>query len=66
MFYPVYEQKRKFLLGAESALNSPRAEHIAKQAKTKKQKRRGVCHPQVYRAERNDGNRDYVLWLALW
>ncbi len=31
MFYPVYEQKRKFLLSAESALNSTRAERIAKQ-----------------------------------
>ena len=35
MFYLIYEPNRKFLLSAESALNSTRAERIAKQAKTK-------------------------------
>ena len=35
LFYLIYEPNRTFLLSAESALNSTRAERIAKQVKTK-------------------------------
>ena len=64
LFYLIYEPNLAFLRSADSALNSDRADRIAKQAKKKQKTAHRLRHPQIHGPERIDPNGNHVLQIC--
>ena len=66
LFYLIYEPDLTFLRSANSALNSDRAERIAKQVKKKQKTAVVFVHPQIHGPKRIVWNENHLLRIAVW